>query len=88
MVKTTFRSGSSALKALEQTYLLSDSLQYREEAEEETGEYLLNLDDSQGLEQCKGYLCSLERLMVSLGLVLTPKTYRNGFSNSYKVLYR
>ena len=48
---------------------------------------MLDLDDEQGAEVCKTYLCSLERLMCSLGITLTPRSYRNEFTNSYKVLY-
>ena len=46
LAKLTFRAGSSALKALEQTHLLSDGLVYREEVDEETNERLLELDDN------------------------------------------
>jgi len=61
------------------------------EVEDEDGEstkLLLDLDDEQGAEVCKTYLCSIERLMSSLGLAIQSRAYRNDFSNSYKVLYR
>ena len=32
--------------------------------------HMLDLDDEQGAEVCKTYLCSIERLMSSLGLAL------------------
>ena len=48
---------------------------------------MLDLDDEQGVEVCKTYLCSLERLMCSLGIALCSRDYRNEFTNSYKVLY-
>ena len=42
----------------------------REEENEDTGEkvWLLDLDDEQGADVCKAYLCSLERLACTLGL--------------------
>ena len=57
--------GSFALKALEQTHLFGEELAVREVINHETGERqeLLELDDDQGAEICKTYLCSLERLM-------------------------
>jgi len=57
----------------------------REVEIEETGErqVLLDLDDERGSEVCKTYLCSLERLMCSVGLVPCSKTYRGDFTNSY-----
>ena len=61
------------------------------EAEDEDGvstKLLLDLDDEQGAEVCKTYLCSIERLMSSLGLAIHSRAYRNDFTNSYKVLYR
>ena len=45
------------------------------------------MDDEQGAEVCKTYLCSLERLMCSLGIALCSRVYRDDFTNSYKVLY-
>jgi len=89
-VLSTFKSGSSALRALEQTHLFSDGLIMRDVVNEETGESqtLLDLDSEQGIEVTKTYLFSLERLMISLGLVLSSRAYRDAFSNSYKVLYR
>ena len=62
----------------------------REEENEETGEKftLLDLDDEQGADVCKAYLCSLERLACSLALELSSRTYRQQFTNSYKVLYQ
>ena len=62
----------------------------REVENEETGErqMLLDLDSELGTQVCKTYLCSLERLMCSLGLVQCSKTYRGDFTNSYQVLYR
>lgn len=86
----TFKEGSSALRALEQTHLFADGLMFHDVMNEETGESqtLLNLDDEQGTEICKTYLCSIERLMVSVGLVSCSKSYREDFTNSYKALYR
>lgn len=86
----TFKSGSSALKALEQTHLFSDGLKTRDVSDDETGQtqVLLDLDSEEGIEVCKAYLCSLERLMTSLGLVFCSRGFREDFSNSYKVLYR
>ncbi len=62
----------------------------REEENEETGDKftLLDLDDEQGADVCKAYLCSLERLACSLALELSSRTYRQQFTNSYKVLYQ
>ena len=48
---------------------------------------LLDLDDEQGVEVCKTYLCSLEMLMSSLEISLCSREYRKEFSNSYKALY-
>ena len=48
---------------------------------------MLDLDDEQGAEVCKTYLCSLERLSSSLGIALCSRAYRDEFTNSYKVLY-
>ena len=78
IARETFKKGSSAIKALEQTHLFSEGLIMREAENEETGEkqLLLDLDDERGSEVCKTYLCSLERLMCSIGLVACPKTYR------------
>ena len=82
-----FSEGSSALKALEQTHLFGEGLVVREDQEESKLE-LLDLDDEQGAEVCKTYLCSIERLMDTLGIALNSRSYRNDFTNSYKVLYR
>ena len=82
-----FSEGSSALKALEQTHLFGEGLVVREDQEESKLE-LLDLDDEQGAEVCKTYLCSIERLLNTLGLTLNSRSYRNEFTNSYKVLYR
>jgi len=62
----------------------------RQVENEETGEIdeLLDLDDEQGAEVCKTYLCSLERLMTILGLKLSSRAYRDDFTTSYKMLYR
>ena len=84
----TFQRGSTALKALEQTHLFSEGLIMRQATEEDERKNLLDLDDEEGVEVCKTYVSSLERLMCSLGLVLSSRTYRNEFSNSYKVLYK
>ena len=90
IARETFKKGSSAVKALEQTHLFSEGLIMREAENEQTGEkqMLLDLDDERGSEVCKTYLCSLERLMCSIGLVSCSKTYRNEFTNSYQVLYK
>ena len=58
------------------------------EDQEESKLELLDLDDEQGAEVCKTYLCSIERLMDTLGIALNSRSYRNDFTNSYKVLYR
>jgi len=58
-----------------------------EEAMSAAANDLLDLDDEQGVEVCKTYLCSLERLMSSLDISLSSRCYRNEFTNSYKVLY-
>ena len=58
------------------------------EDQEESKLELLDLDDEQGAEVCKTYLCSIERLMDTLGITLNSRSYRNEFTNSYKVLYR
>ena len=57
----------------------------REVVNEETGErqVLLDLVDEQGSEVCKTFLCSIERLMCSFGLVGCSKAYREDFTNSY-----
>ena len=91
VVAQTFRIGSPALMALEQTYLFAESLIEREANADEGGEAsngLLNLDDDEGSAACKAYLCSLERLILSLDLVISERSYRDDFSNSYKALYR
>ena len=80
----TFKAGSPALKALEQTHLFGEGLKVREEQE---GDELLDLDSDESSEACRTYLCSVESLMCSLGLVLSPRSYREDFSNSYKALY-
>ena len=78
------------MKALEQTHLFSEGLMMRQ-VEDDNGRsviHMLDLDDEQGAEVCKTYLCSIERLMSSLGLALMSRAYRNDFTSSYKVLYR
>lgn len=75
IAKRTFQSGTTASKALEQTHLFSEGLIWREadsQSEENAGEkpQLLDLDDDQGAEVCKTYLCSVERLICSLALPL------------------
>ena len=60
------------MKALEQTHLFSEGLMMRQ-VEDDNGRsviHMLDLDDEQGAEVCKTYLCSIERLMSSLGLAL------------------
>lgn len=90
IARQTFKPGSPAFKALEQTHLFGEGLVMREEENEETGEKftLLDLDDEQGADVCKAYLCSLERLACSMALELSSRTYRQQFTNSYKVLYQ
>ena len=84
-----FKKGSPAMIALEQTQIFSDGLIYKE-VEEETKQdvtQMLDLDNEQGAEGCKTYLCSIENLMAGLGLELSSRSYRDNFSNSYKALY-
>ena len=49
---------------------------------------LLDLDDQNGAEVCKTYLCCIESLLKSLDIKRQDRSYREQFSNSYKVLYK
>ena len=49
---------------------------------------LLDLDDANGAEVCKTYLCCIESLLRSLDLKRQDRTYRDQFSHSYQVLYK
>ena len=49
---------------------------------------LLDLDDSNGAEVCKTYLCCIESLLRSLNITRQDRSYRDQFSHSYQVLYK
>ena len=74
-----------ALKALQQTHIFSDGIQMREGYED--SQQLIDLDDANGIHACKSYLCCIENLMSSLGIVPSNREYRETFTHSYKVLY-
>ena len=64
---------SSAYKALEQTHLIGEGIMMRGD-DEEAG--LLDLDDANGAEICKSYLCCVEGLLNSLNLKKYDRSYR------------
>ena len=79
------------MASLEQSHLFGDGLVYRQAQEGEISQdigTMLDLDSEDGVESLKGFLCSLERLMVhGLDLSIASREYRQLFSNSYKELY-
>jgi hypothetical protein len=46
-----------------------------------------DLDSDEGQERCKSFLGCLERIFIILVLKMSPRDYREKFSNAYKVLY-
>ena len=76
---------SSSYKALVQTHYIWEGIMIRKD-DEEAG--LLDLDDANGAEICKSYLCCFEGLLNSVRLKKYDRSYRKQFLHSYQILYK
>ena len=74
---------SSDYKALVQTHYIWEGIMIRKD-DEEAG--LLDLDDANGAEICKSYLCCFEGLLNSVRLKKYDRSYRKQFLHSYQIL--
>lgn len=69
-------------KCLEQTALIGEDLVMKED---QAG--LLDLDSENGIEVCKSFLGSLERLVEVMEVQTQDRSYRDSFTSSYKNLF-